>query len=49
MHAHTQELGLGSQEEVPPINGFSIQCRVTSEDAAQNFQVCFEMQEAPVA
>jgi len=34
-----QELGLGTQEEVPPINGFSIQCRVTSEDAAQNFQV----------
>jgi len=33
-----KDLGLGSQEEVPPINGFSIQCRVTSEDAAQNFQ-----------
>ncbi|KAF5836615.1 carbamoyl-phosphate synthase L chain, ATP binding domain-containing protein [Dunaliella salina] len=33
-----KELGLGSQEDVPPINGFSIQCRVTSEDAAQNFQ-----------
>ena len=33
------ELGLGSQEMVPPINGFALQCRVTSEDAAQNFQV----------
>uniref|UniRef100_A0A7R9V6Z0 Pyruvate carboxylase n=1 Tax=Chlamydomonas euryale TaxID=1486919 RepID=A0A7R9V6Z0_9CHLO len=33
-----KELGLGTQEEVPPINGFAVQCRVTSEDPEQNFQ-----------
>jgi hypothetical protein len=32
-------LGLGSQEAVPPPKGFAIQCRVTSEDPEQNFQV----------
>ncbi len=37
--ASLAELGLGSQAEVPPTNGFAIQCRVTSEDAEQNFQV----------
>ena len=26
------------QADVPPINGFAIQCRVTSEDPEQNFQ-----------
>jgi pyruvate carboxylase len=32
------ELGLPSQEAVPPPNGFAIQCRVTSEDPERNFQ-----------
>jgi len=36
--ASLADLGLGSQAAVPPINGFSIQCRVTSEDPEQNFQ-----------
>eukprot|EP00798_Chlamydomonas_sp_ICE-L_P008825 gene8825-67_t len=36
--ATLQSLGFGCQEEVPPIKGFSIQCRVTSEDPEQNFQ-----------
>ncbi|GLC41025.1 hypothetical protein PLESTB_000951200 [Pleodorina starrii] len=31
-------LGLGTQADVPPVYGFSIQCRVTSEDPEQNFQ-----------
>jgi pyruvate carboxylase len=29
---------MGSQAEVPPIYGYAIQCRVTSEDPEQNFQ-----------
>jgi pyruvate carboxylase len=33
-----KDLGMGSQEEVPPIYGYAIQCRVTSEDPEQNFQ-----------
>ncbi|KAI8467848.1 MAG: pyruvate carboxylase [Monoraphidium minutum] len=32
------DLGLGTQADVPPLNGFAIQCRVTSEDPEQNFQ-----------
>ncbi len=32
-------LGLGTQADVPPVYGFAIQCRVTSEDPEQNFQV----------
>lgn len=31
-------LGLGTQADVPPVYGFAIQCRVTSEDPEQNFQ-----------
>jgi pyruvate carboxylase len=30
---------LAPQADVPPLNGFAIQCRVTSEDPEQNFQV----------
>lgn len=37
--ASLMSLGLGSQTDVPPVYGFSIQCRVTSEDPEQNFQV----------
>jgi pyruvate carboxylase len=37
--ASLAELGLGSQAAVPPPKGFAIQCRVTSEDPEQNFQV----------
>jgi acetyl/propionyl-CoA carboxylase alpha subunit len=37
--ASLAELGLGSQELVPAPKGFAIQCRVTSEDPEQNFQV----------
>jgi hypothetical protein len=33
------QLGLGSQAAVPAPKGFAIQCRVTSEDPEQNFQV----------
>lgn len=33
------DLGLGTQDQVPPLKGFAIQCRVTSEDPEQNFQV----------
>jgi len=33
-----EDLGMGSQSSVPPPNGFSIQCRVTSEDPERNFQ-----------
>lgn len=29
---------LHCQADMPPINGFAIQCRVTSEDPEQNFQ-----------
>lgn len=34
-----QDLGLATQDDVPPPYGFAIQCRVTSEDPEQNFQV----------
>jgi hypothetical protein len=37
--ASLADLGLGSQAEVPPPKGYAIQCRVTSEDPEQNFQV----------
>jgi pyruvate carboxylase len=37
--ASLAELGLGSQAMVPPPKGYAIQCRVTSEDPEQNFQV----------
>lgn len=37
--ASLAELGLGSQAAVPAPKGFAIQCRVTSEDPEQNFQV----------
>lgn len=37
--ASLADLGMATQADVPPINGFSIQCRVTSEDPEQNFQV----------
>ncbi len=37
--ASLADLGLGSQADVPPPYGFAIQCRVTSEDPEQNFQV----------
>ncbi|GBF90515.1 pyruvate carboxylase [Raphidocelis subcapitata] len=36
--ATLSDLGLGTQEQVPPLKGFAIQCRVTSEDPEQNFQ-----------
>lgn len=36
--ASLADLGFGTQAEVPPINGFALQCRVTSEDPEQNFQ-----------
>lgn len=35
------ELRLGSQDAIAPPNGFSIQCRVTSEDPKKNFQPDF--------
>jgi pyruvate carboxylase len=38
--ASLRELGIGSQSDVPGPKGFAIQCRVTSEDPEQNFQVC---------
>jgi pyruvate carboxylase len=37
--ASLADLGLGSQADVPKPKGFAIQCRVTSEDPEQNFQV----------
>lgn len=37
--ASLADLGLGSQEVVPAPKGYAIQCRVTSEDPEQNFQV----------
>ena len=37
--ASLRELGLGSQSDVPAPKGYAIQCRVTSEDPEQNFQV----------
>lgn len=36
--ASLAQLGLGSQAQVPPVNGFAIQCRITSEDPEANFQ-----------
>lgn len=36
--ARLADLGIGTQAEVPPPNGFAIQCRVTSEDPERNFQ-----------
>ncbi|KAG2437519.1 hypothetical protein HYH02_011162 [Chlamydomonas schloesseri] len=36
--ASLTSLGLGTQADVPPVYGFAIQCRVTSEDPEQNFQ-----------
>jgi pyruvate carboxylase len=36
--AKLSELGLGSQELIPPPNGYAVQCRVTSEDPEQGFQ-----------
>lgn len=36
--ASLASLGLGTQADVPPVYGFAIQCRVTSEDPEQNFQ-----------
>ena len=38
--ATLESLGLGTQADVPPPNGYAIQCRVTSEDPERNFQVC---------
>jgi len=32
------DLGFATQADVPPLNGFAIQCRVTSEDPEANFQ-----------
>ena len=32
-------IGLGSQSDLLPPNGFAIQCRVTTEDPQRNFQV----------
>lgn len=37
--ASLADLGLGTQADVPAPKGFAIQCRVTSEDPEQNFQV----------
>ena len=37
--ASLADMGMGSQEQVPALKGFAIQCRVTSEDPEQNFQV----------
>jgi hypothetical protein len=37
--ASLAQLGLATQEDVPPPSGFAIQVRVTSEDPEQNFQV----------
>ena len=36
--ASLADLGLGAQDQVPPPNGFAIQCRVTSENPERNFQ-----------
>jgi len=36
-----QDLGFGSQDCIPPPNGYSIQCRITSEDPERNFQPDF--------
>jgi pyruvate carboxylase len=40
--ASLADLGLGTQADVPAPKGYAIQCRVTSEDPEQNFQVCVE-------
>ncbi|KAK9814506.1 hypothetical protein WJX72_007023 [[Myrmecia] bisecta] len=32
------DLGLAQQSDLPPPNGYSIQCRITSEDPERNFQ-----------
>lgn len=37
--ASLADLGFATQADVPPLNGFAIQCRVTSEDPEANFQV----------
>ncbi|MEW5308009.1 MAG: hypothetical protein WDW36_010371, partial [Sanguina aurantia] len=36
--ASLADLGFATQADVPPLNGFAIQCRVTSEDPEANFQ-----------
>jgi pyruvate carboxylase len=47
--ASLSELGLGSQAAVPAPKGYAIQCRVTSEDPEQNFQVSVVLQSAVLA
>ena len=37
--ATLSEIGLGDQAAVGRPNGYAIQCRVTTEDPSQNFQV----------
>ncbi len=37
--ARLADIGLGDQAAVGAPNGYSIQCRVTTEDPTQNFQV----------
>ena len=37
--ASLADIGLGDQAAVGSPNGYSIQCRVTTEDPTQNFQV----------
>ena len=37
--ASLASIGLGSQADLLPPNGFAIQCRITTEDPQRNFQV----------
>lgn len=37
--ARLSDIGLGTQEAVGQPLGYSIQCRITTEDPTQNFQV----------
>jgi len=36
--ASLADLGFASQADVPPVQGFAIQCRVTCEDPGENFK-----------
>ena len=37
--ATLESLGVGKQEDIPPPQGYAIQCRITCEDPERNFQV----------
>ena len=37
--ATLESLGIGKQEDIPPPQGYAIQCRITCEDPERNFQV----------